>query len=88
MSGIYLCLILPQSKLYRPMKKSNSTYAEASNRLEEIVRCIEQENPDVDKLTKLVTEAVELTKYCREVLTKADNQLEELMARLDEIPKT
>lgn len=69
------------------MKKSNNTYTEASTRLEEIVRCIEQENPDVDKLTKLVSEAVELAKYCREVLTKADSQLEELMARLDETPK-
>lgn len=49
-----------------------------------IVRHIEQENPDVDELTKLVEEAVELSKFCREKLRKADEQLAEIMARLDE----
>ncbi len=62
------------------------TYAQASERLEAIVRSIEHDSPDVDELTKLVAEAVELTKFCRDKLTKADAKLEELMARLDETP--
>lgn len=63
---------------------SHLTYAEASDRLEAIVRHIEHESPDVDQLTSLVSEAVTLTKLCRERLTKADKQLEKLMAKLDE----
>lgn len=65
------------------MDKSIS-YKQASERLESIVRRIEQENPDVDELTQLVEEAVELTKFCRDKLTKADAQLTAIMARLDE----
>lgn len=60
------------------------TYAEASQRLEVIVRRIEHESPDVDELTKLVAEAVKLTKFCREKLTKADKQLTDLMAQLED----
>ncbi|MDY3090276.1 MAG: exodeoxyribonuclease VII small subunit [Porphyromonas sp.] len=66
------------------MSKNTRSYAEASQRLEAIVRIIEHEAPDVDELTKLVEEAVELTKFCRDKLTKADQQLAEIMARLDE----
>lgn len=64
--------------------KSDLTYKEAATRLDAIVRRIEQENPDVDELTSLVEEAVALTKYCREKLTKADQQLTSLMAQLTE----
>lgn len=64
------------------------TYNQASERLEQIVKYIEHESPDVDELTKLVEEAVELTKFCRAKLIKADEQLSEIMARLDEAPKT
>lgn len=60
------------------------TYNQATERLETIVRTIEYETPDVDELTQLVAEAVELTKFCRDKLTKADAQIEQLMARLDE----
>ncbi len=63
------------------------TYKEASERLEEIVQRIEQESPDVDELTELVAEAVKLSKFCTEKLTKADKQLESLIAELDETPK-
>ena len=58
------------------------SYKEASLRLDEILRYIEGENPDVDELFKLVQEAVELTKLCRNRLTEADKQ-----ASLDESSK-
>lgn len=51
-------------------------------RLEEIVRVIEHESPDVDELTKLAEEAIALIGFCREKLTVADKQIEELMAKL------
>lgn len=60
------------------------TYKAAAARLDAIVRRIEQDEPDVDELTKLVEEAVQLTKYCREKLTRADSQLTKLMAQLSE----
>lgn len=65
--------------------KKDMTYTEAAERLEVIVRQIEHEAPDVDELTKLVGEAVELTKFCRKKLTVADKQLTELMAQLNSV---
>lgn len=62
--------------------KKDITYTEAAERLEQIVHQIEHDMPDVDELTKLVGEAVELTKFCRRKLTVADKQLTELMAQL------
>lgn len=67
---------------------SQLTYSQAIERLEAIVRRIEHESPDVDELTKLVEEAVGLTKRCREQLTRADKQLSELIAKLDEGPSS
>ena len=63
------------------------SYKEASIRLDEILRYIEGENPDVDELFKLVQGAVELPKLCRNRLTEADKQFEALMASLDESSK-
>ncbi|KGN86608.1 exodeoxyribonuclease VII small subunit [Porphyromonas gulae] len=60
----------------------NKTYTEAMTRLEEIVRIIEHDSPDVDDLTKLAEEAIALIGFCREKLTVADKQIEELMAKL------
>ena len=40
----------------------------------------------MDELTTLVAEAVELSKFCREKLTKADKQLTAMMAQLTEDP--
>lgn len=65
------------------MSKTPS-YKEATNRLDEILRHIEQENPDIDELFALVQEAVGLTKICRDRLTLADKQFEELISSLDE----
>ncbi|MDO4671957.1 exodeoxyribonuclease VII small subunit [Falsiporphyromonas endometrii] len=59
------------------------TYSQAMERLEEIIQKIEHESPDVDELTKLVAEAVELVKFSKEKLTTADKKLEELIAKLD-----
>nr|WP_314650398.1 exodeoxyribonuclease VII small subunit [uncultured Porphyromonas sp.] len=64
--------------------KETLSYKEAAARLEQIVRYIEQDSPDVDELTKLVEEAVQLSKYCRRKLTEADKQLTSLMAQLSE----
>ena len=67
--------------------KKDLTYKATASRLDEIVRRIEGENPDVDELTDLVKEAVEPSKHCREKLTQADKQLTSLMAQLSEDPQ-
>ena len=72
---------------HRHTMKKDLTYKEAASRLDEIVRRIESESPDVDELTGLVKEAVELSKHCREKLTQADKQLSSLMAQLSEDPQ-
>lgn len=72
---------------HRHTMKKDLTYKEAASRLDEIVRRIESESPDVDELTGLVKEAVELSKHCREKLTQADKQLTSLMAQLSEDPQ-
>lgn len=59
------------------------TYSQAMERLEEIIQKIEHQSPDVDELTKLVAEAVDLVKFSKEKLTTADKKLEELIAKLD-----
>lgn len=60
----------------------NMTYSQARKELEEIVRTIESGELDVDKLTEKVKRAAELISFCKEKLTKAD---EDLQRMLDEI---
>ncbi|GAD04342.1 hydrolase [Porphyromonas crevioricanis] len=59
------------------------SYTAAMGRLEEIVQRIEHQSPDVDELTALVAEAVDIVKYCRNKLTSADKKLEELISKLE-----
>ncbi|MDK2837724.1 MAG: exodeoxyribonuclease small subunit [Bacteroidota bacterium] len=60
----------------------NMTYSQARKELEEIVRAIESGELDVDKLTEKVKRAGELIAFCKEKLTKTD---EDLQRMLDEI---
>jgi len=60
----------------------NMTYSQARKELEEIVRSIESGELDVDKLTEKVKRAGELIAFCKEKLTKTD---EDLQRMLDEI---
>lgn len=63
---------------------SELSYSQLVGRLETIIRQIEHDSPDVDELTRLVAEAVELNKQCRAKLTVADKRLSDLIAKLDE----
>lgn len=63
--------------------KKDITYTKASIRLEEIINTLDRENPSIDELTKLVAEAVELSKFCKEQLKKTDQELEKLISELD-----
>ena len=58
------------------MKKM--TYAEAMNRLEEIVGKVQDGRIDIDELAGLLKEAQELVNFCREKLYKVDKEIKAL----------
>lgn len=60
------------------------TYAQAIERLTNIVETIEHDSPDVDRLMQLTDEAVQLIAYCRETLKVTDKHIEELLAQLNQ----
>ena len=64
------------------MKESALTYSQAKQELEEIVSAIESGKLDVDALTEKVKRASELIAFCKERLTKTDEELQKI---LDEI---
>ena len=64
------------------MKESELTYSQAKQELEEIVSAIESGELDVDALTEKVKRASELIAFCKERLTKTDEELQKI---LDEI---
>ena len=50
-------------------------YAQAMARLNEIISCIENEEIDVDELSRQVKEAVKLVRVCREKIEKAEMEV-------------
>ncbi|HMM16088.1 MAG: exodeoxyribonuclease VII small subunit [Petrimonas sp.] len=64
------------------MKESALTYSQAKQELEEIVSAIESGELDVDALTEKVKRASKLIAFCKERLTKTDEELQKI---LDEI---
>ncbi len=59
------------------------TYSEAKKELETIVAAIESGEPDVDALTEKVKRASELIAFCKEKLTKTDEELQKLLDDID-----
>lgn len=65
------------------MKKKDPTFNEAIIRIEEIVRNIENGEPDIDRLSDNVKEASELIKQCRAKLHDTEKKIEEIMGSND-----
>lgn len=63
------------------MSKQKS-YSKAITRINEIVEEIENQEPDVDELTALVTEATELILACKEQLQDADAKISQTLEKL------
>ncbi|MCW1734920.1 exodeoxyribonuclease VII small subunit [Anaerorudis cellulosivorans] len=59
------------------------TYSEAKKELEAIVAAIESGELDVDALTEKVKRASELIAFCKEKLTKTDEELQKLLDDID-----
>lgn len=61
------------------MKKTQISYSEALQELEEILRSIESADTDIDTLSAKVTRATELIKICRERLLKVEGEVKEIL---------
>lgn len=55
------------------------TYSQAIERLEKIVRQIDNNELDIDVLSDKIKEANEIIAFCTEKLTKADKEIEKLL---------
>ncbi len=55
------------------------TYTEAKKELDAIVSALESNELDVDLLTEKVKRASELLAYCKDKLTKTDEELQKIL---------
>ena len=69
------------------MANNQPTYSQAIARLEEIVQAIDNGEMEIDQLADKIKEANKLIAYCSEKLTKADAELENLLAEKQETDK-
>lgn len=64
--------------------KKKETYSQAIQRLESIVRQIDNNELDIDELAEKIREANEIIAFCQDKLTKADKEIEKLWAEKQE----
>ena len=65
------CLVIVAAK--------KETYSQAMERLEKIVRQIDNNELDIDILSEKIKEANEIIAFCKDKLTKADREVEKLL---------
>ena len=61
------------------MAAKKETYSQAMERLEKIVRQIDNNELDIDTLSEKIKEANEIIAFCTGKLTKADQEIEILL---------
>lgn len=66
------------------MSDDTPSYSQAAERLDAILRAIENESADIDELSKLVDEAAGLVKLCRSKIQAAEVQVNHITAELQE----
>ena len=66
------------------MSDETLSYSQAAERLDAILRAIENESADIDELSKLVDEAAGLVKLCRAKIQAAEVQVNHITAELQE----
>lgn len=67
--------------------KIPASYSEAVVELDELVRKMQDPACDLDKLAAYTVRAKQLITFCRERLTKTDEQLKAILKELDEAPQ-
>lgn len=58
------------------------TYTASLAELEEILRKIQSPDCDIDKLSSYTTRALELLKFCKDKLTKTDEEIKKSLEAL------
>lgn len=69
------------------MGNKQLTYSEAIARLDEIVQLIDNNEVEIDQLADKIKEANKLIAFCSEKLTKAEKEMEKLLAEKQETDK-
>ena len=69
------------------MENKQLTYSEAIARLDEIVQLIDNNEVEIDQLADKIKEANKLIAFCSEKLTKAEKEMENLLAEKQETDK-
>ena len=65
------------------MQDEQLTYTSAMKELEEIVQKLQRPDWEIDQLCQLTERSVKLLAFCKEKLTKTDEQLVKLLDSLD-----
>ena len=65
------------------MAKEEIKYEEALDRLERIVKQIENDELDIDVMGEQLKQAQKLIKLCKDKLTKADNEIKRILEKID-----
>jgi len=60
------------------------SYVNAISEIEEILRSLETENVDIDRLATDVQKAAELIDFCRDRLAAAQTEVERIVSAFDE----
>lgn len=72
---------MEQNNTFRPV--SELTYNQAVSELDSILRTMQSDTCDIDRLTSFTRRATELLKECRSRLTATDEELRQILADLD-----
>ena len=65
------------------MQDEQLTYTSAMKELEEIVQKLQRTDCEIDQLCQLTERSVKLLAFCKEKLTKTDEELVKLLESLD-----
>ena len=65
------------------MQDEQLTYTSAMKELEEIVQKLQRTDCEIDQLCQLTERSIKLLTFCKEKLTKTDEQLVKLLEGLD-----
>lgn len=65
------------------MAKEEIKYEEALDRLERIVKQMENDELDIDVIGEQLKQAQKLIKLCKDKLTKADNEIKKILEKID-----
>ena len=63
----------------RRLETKKLTYAQAQQRLEQIVKDIEENSEDIDRLSLLLKEAKDLIAFCKKKLYKVEEDVRKVM---------